>query len=52
MKSDLDKARSDNRERIDALEQRIAQGLAAPVEAEPHGFIGAAEGPAQAGCRS
>lgn len=34
MKSDLDKARSDNRERIDALEQRIAQGVPA-ADAEP-----------------
>lgn len=31
MKSDLAKARSDNRDRIDALEQRLAQGSSAPV---------------------
>ena len=35
MKSDLAKARNDNRERIDALEQRIAQGISAPADAEP-----------------
>jgi TolA-binding protein len=35
MKSDLAKARNDNRERIDALEQRIAQGVSGPVDAEP-----------------
>ena len=35
MKSDLAKTRNDNRDRIDALEQRIAQGLSAPADAEP-----------------